>query len=204
MGLLDDKIRIFDNAEDALMADIGVTKELIFNETLKILAKVPTSGGQLVFDGSTIDLVDELEREINRAIQNSGFPSNVTQYLRDFQLITANNIALHQGLNNINIAQSITGLQRVAVEQTLNNLLGQGLQTNFVGPVRAQLYNSIVSGSTVTQAEEALKQIVVGGPGEAGTFQRYVGRIARDAIQQYDGYWRYQRAYIQRNLKDTS
>jgi hypothetical protein len=55
---------------------------------------------------------------------------------------------------------------------------------NFVKPIRKALYKNIVFGASVSETIEDLQQYI---GGKDSQMQKYVGQVATDSIQQYDG-----------------
>lgn len=180
--------KILDDAEDILNGGIPDAERQIFNELQELLRIFNTSGGRIVFDAQTINLINESEKRILKALNRSGYNDRVKDYLKDFDLIKENVIAQQKAVNGINVAlRPINNLQKSAIQQTTNILLGNGLNYNVIQPVKDILLNSASSGMTIAEAELQLRNIVLGDAQRLGKLNRYVTQISRDSISQYSG-----------------
>ena len=180
------RFKILDDAEAILTDGITATESEIYDEILKILDRF-TSKGVLIYDAEAIRMINEMEGTIRRAINRTDYPETVKDYLVNFDKIKEINIKIQQSINKIDVSSGLTSLQRGAVQQTLNKLMGTGLSTNMIQPVQEVIFQHIVAGASRSDAELALREVIKGSPERLGKLERYVGQIARDAISQYDG-----------------
>lgn len=182
------KDKILDDAEDLLNSGIPKAEKKVFLELKELLRQFNTSGGKIVFDSQTINLINEAEKRILKALNKSGYNDRVKSYLKDFDLIKENVVAQQKKINGINVAtRPLNNLQKSAIQQTTNILTGNGMNYNFIQPVKDILLSSASSGMTIAEAELQLKSIVLGDEERLGKLNRYVTQVSRDAVSQFDG-----------------
>lgn len=180
--------KIIDDAETLLNSGIDKDQQQVYKEIIKLLFQFDKSGGKLVLNAETINLINKAEKEILKALNNSGYKKRASGYLRDFDKIKQATISQQKSLNNLNVStRLLTNIQRGAVQQTEQMLIGNGLNANLIQPVKDILLQSASSAMTIPQAESQLRQIILGDTERLGKLERYVTQISRDSISQYDG-----------------
>lgn len=183
-----ERSKIIDQAEQTLNTGIIESEKRILKDLIKLLQDFDKSGGRLVFNSDTIKLINQAEFDILNALNKSGYNSRVKQYLKDFDKIKQATILQQKGLNNIDVSvRLLNNIQKGAIQQTTNALLGNGLNSALVQPVKNILMESATSGMTIPQAESQLRQIIMGDPERLGKLEKHVTQISRDAVSQYDG-----------------
>lgn len=186
--ILSERSGIINNADKVLNKGLRGTQLEIFKSIIATLIGFDTDGDSFEFTDDNIRKINELEQQIRRIVTNSKYQNNVSSYLRDFDKIKDVNIRLQKSINGINASKiKLSTVQRMSRNQVINELLGQGLDTNFVTPVRDIIYDSVVSGSSIKDAEKTLRTFIRGDKTRLGTLERYVSQVSRDSISQYDG-----------------
>lgn len=133
-------------------------------------------------------IIATLNKRIKVIIDSSKLESEVLKFIDDFDLIDKNIKAVQSGLNGIKVDPQIFNNQRAwVIDNTVNSLLESNISTKFIQPVKTILYNRVAFGGSVVDAEMQLRQIIKGNPGELGVFERWVGQVARDAVNEYQG-----------------
>lgn len=180
------RFKILDESEKILTDGITSTQSEIYEDLVRQLDKFATRG-YMVYDREAIRMVNEMEGTIKRAINKTDYRERVQDYLQNFDKIKEVNVQLQQTVNKINVAPVLTNLQRGAQQQTVNNLLGGGLNTNFIQPIKDVIFQHVVSGASVADTELALRKVIKGDSERLGKLERYVTQMSRDSISQYDG-----------------
>lgn len=178
---------ILDDAEKTLTEGITKTQSEIYEEIIKILEPI-SSRNYLVYDREAVKMINAIEDKIKRILTKTGYKERVTGYLLNFDKVKEVNIKIQSSINKIDISGiGLTNLQRGAQQQAINNLLGAGLNTNFIQPIKDVIFQHAVSGAGVADTELALKAVIKGDSERLGRLDRYVTQMARDSINGYDG-----------------
>lgn len=181
-------IIIIDSAEKRLADFIQKTQLSLYDAITKIFENVNISNGKLSSSEKTSNFLLSLQSRINKALQDSGYQSEVTKFLTNFPKIAENVKTLQEDFNGINItSKQIAPFQRLEVQATVERLLGSGVNTNFVQPIRQGLYRNILFGGTVGDAESLIKNFVITNKNGDSKLLRYVKQVSRDSLSQFDG-----------------
>lgn len=185
---LQKRFQIIDEAAEKLTKNLPTLQNEIYKEILPILERFDTSSGKIEYNRTAINLINQLEQAIKRAVNRTDYKDRVQDYLTDFGKVKEQNVLLQSSLNKINVRSSaLNSIQREAVKTTLNNLVGSGLDTNFIQPVKQVLFQHSVGGASIADTELALREVIKGNAERFGRLERYLTQMSRDSIGQYDG-----------------
>lgn len=188
--LIDRKDMVIDDAENALLNDFDPIDKAIYNAVRKKILEMNQESGSILFDETNLLVLSQIEAVIIDAIQSSKYPSKVAEYITTFEQIRKYNELIHNKANDITIKEIeklINPIQKEVVKQTVDGLTGQGITTEFIKPLTEGIYKNIVSGSTISDLQNSLEQVILSDEERMGAFKSYVSRASRDALMQYDG-----------------
>lgn len=188
--IIDKKDRTIVDSENQLLDGFDGIEKDIYNSVLKKVRTFDQKDGKIIFDDDTVTGINEINGIVAKSIQGSKYVGKVRDYLRDFETIKQFNFDIHQDVNDLSpgeLSDLINPVQRQIVNQTLQNLTGQGVNTNFIDPLREGIFKNIVAGTTITDLEGYLNAFINTNPERMGQFKRYVSQVSRDALNQFDG-----------------
>ena len=177
-------------AENGLLEGMTRIERKLFRRVKEQLNQMNKEGGKFTFDDSNVDLVNQLDQIMIDELQNSSYPGDVRDYLQNFDTVTDFQADLHSSLNQISpdeLRNLVDPFKRQIVDDTLQGLTGSGVATEFVEPVRQELFKNIVAGANSTDIEKALRVMIEGDASRLGGLQKYVGQVTRDSLNQYEG-----------------
>lgn len=189
-ALIDLKDSFIDESEMALLEGFDSIESSIYNAVNKRIMSMNQSGGKLIFDDENVMGVNELTTIILAAIQSSQYPNNVKGYVRNFDKIKEYNARIQGKVNGISFAELeelITPMQQQMVAKVLEDLTGQGIDVEFIRPLKEGIYRNLVSGSTIADMQKSLMEFIKSDEQRLGQFKKYVSRMSRDAMLQFDG-----------------
>lgn len=177
-----------DDAELKLLTSLDDIEADLWDRVRRILSEFKTEKGYLVPDQANTRLINSLKRELRQVIKSSTFPDEVDEFLTSFDGIGDNMRAIHKELNGINVPKDLVNKQKqLAIQNTVTSLVDSNVSLSFVEPIKRSLVNHINFGSGVLDAERELRQYIMGQSGNSGVLHRWVGQVARDSVQQYEG-----------------
>jgi hypothetical protein len=176
---------IIDNSSDDLVNSTKGIEQRVFETIMQELQRFRGADGTLQLSDDAIVALNEINIKVKNAIAESGYQETVITYLRNFDTLNT----LKQGLyNNYDLTRlNLSDVRQAAVRITANNMIGSGLDANFINLVESIIFEYAASGGTITDAEAQLRQFILGDEERLGHLERYAGQIARDSISQYDG-----------------
>ena len=176
------------SAEDTFTGDVKDIEKRLLAEVNKIFNTIDVKNGKIQSSEDAVKFLASLEKKITDALNKAGYNSKVKDYLKNFDAIRRNNIALHAALNNINIPyDSLNSLTKLEVQNTVDKLLGSGISRDFIIPIRESLYRNITLGSTIQETKKTISDYIISQDGKDSKLLRYTTQVARDSISQYDG-----------------
>lgn len=185
------KANILDTADNVFMSSIRGFEKSFFSIVTKLLNKFSTAGGLLLSDDANTALLLTLSKRLKSALKNSTFSSKVGAFLPNFDKVEELNLTILEEVNGLSrrrLKKLLGGVKADAVEAVSTQLLTPAFQeANLIRPLRKILFKHISRGSTLEEAKKELRLWIKGDNKRRGQISRYVGQIARDALNQYDG-----------------
>jgi hypothetical protein len=167
----------------------GIEKS-IFDAIMKKVKGMKTQDGKILFDDSNVQAVMEIEKAMISAMQGSQYPKNVQDYIRSFETIKQFNFDVQKDVNGLSdgeLSDLVNPLQKATTDVVLDNLVGAGMNSQFIEPVRRGIYSNVVAGATITDMEKFLTDIIMSNPEKMGLLKKNVTQVSRDALNQFDG-----------------
>lgn len=145
--------------------------------------------GEVVADEELSKTMDEfLQAVVDIIANNPGYQSKLNQFLTDLSTIQKNNKLFHRTTNNfdINVA-GVNDVQKAVVEEVMNQYTGNGLNANFVKPLRDNVFRNMLAGANMKEVKEVLRNYILGGGDESGKLSQYLDQTAMQAVDTYTG-----------------
>lgn len=189
-ALVDLKESYIDDSEMELLDGFDSIENAIYNAVNKRILSMNQKDGKLVFDDANVLAVNQINAIVLAAIQNSNYPKNVKGYLRNFDQVKQYNARIQGKANGIDFAELeelISPMQQQTVTKVMEDLTGQGIDVEFIRPLTEGIYRNLVSGSTIADMQKSLTEFIKSDEQRLGQFKKYVSRMSRDAMLQFDG-----------------
>lgn len=187
-SVIDKQQQIMDDIEAELLRNVKSIQTDIYEAVEKLLKKFDSSGGRFTGDEKAVALINQLKKDIKKIVASSDFSTSVDEYLHSFDDIESNIMLIQKQVNNIVVPKTlISPYKKVMIDDVTENLLGAGMDSNFINPIKKSLFSHVNLGSTVLDTEKQLRIMISGDGEKAGLLERHVGQVARDGMQQYEG-----------------
>lgn len=135
--------------------------------------------------------INKLKKDIATFIaKNDKYNAQLKNYMVKFDQIEELNYKVHKTLNGVNNKELIkaAGPQKKELIDTItDSLKGQGVDVNFIAPLKKTMYNNLLLGVPQSEAKSWLKSYIIGEGDKLGHLERYADQVTRDALNQYDG-----------------
>lgn len=185
--MIDKNIIISNRLEKKLAKSVAEVEKEIFTLLQKLLSEFETKNGHFVPAERTTELLATINKEIRKILETTNLKTEFTEFIDDFDLINENIRAIQKDVNGIRLSKDIfTDAKKFQIDYTVNSLRQANIDLRFIAPIKQLLYSRVAFGAGVLQTEKQLRQIIVGKDGN-GVLQRWVGQVARDTINQYQG-----------------
>jgi hypothetical protein len=180
--------QISNDAVDRLTKGISRVEDEIYAIMRRYLLRFNLEDGTFAAQTATATLITEMNREIAAAVAKSSLDSEISKFLVNFDQIGENVKAMHQQLSDVTVPNRIINQQKqLAIDSTVYSLKTANVDMRFIDPIKRVLFQRVTTGASLIETERELRRLIQGGDGNKGMMERWVGQIARDSINQYEG-----------------
>lgn len=145
--------------------------------------------GKLVASEETISILNDFDSSFLRVLNGmKAYKGAVSSLLKELPKI-GNAIEKYQtSANGISwAAAEVNPVQKMVVNEIMKAYTENGLNKNFVQPLRDLLYQNIVAGASLKEVKEVLKDYVKSDPNAPSKISRYLTQTAQQAVDSYSG-----------------
>lgn len=145
------------------------------------------SDGKIVISSNFSNRLDRLANTILQELQDSPkFTGPISKFIKRFPEVS-NEISKFQQSRNAIKVPAFEAAKKVVIDEILNQMLDNGLNQNFVQPLRDLIYRNASTGLSLSQAKEQLKQYIAGGKDQSGKLKSYLEQTAQQGVDLYSG-----------------
>lgn len=143
--------------------------------------------GKIVGNKDFVKHLNKLTNEVLELLQNTPrFAGPVSQFVKRMPVISEEISAFQKSINNIEIPAFETA-KKIVIDEIIDKMLDNGLNQNFVQPLRDLIYQNVTSGLSLADAREQIKQYIQGGKDVSGKLGSYIEQTAVQAVDGYSG-----------------
>lgn len=179
-------LKTIESSIEAFQKGIPGIQKGMLEELLNNLKELKTNNGKVLNNVENLRLINQVKNKLDRIIKSQGYKDAVKEYAKAFDEVAG----LHQQYfalfnQKFKPSKTLPIIKEMAVDQTVNGLLGQGLSVNIIDRIGNVLLTNITSGGGYAQLNEQLRNSIIGGEENEGMLERYSKTITTDAINQY-------------------
>lgn len=145
--------------------------------------------GTIQTDAQLSRAMDEfLQAVVDIINNNKAFTGRVGSFISDLNKILDNAKKFYATAYGFNILTAgVTEVQKVVVNETVNQYLGNGLNANFAAPLRDAIFRNILAGASLRDVKQVLTEYIISGKDKSGKLGRYLVQTAQQATDSYTG-----------------
>jgi hypothetical protein len=162
-----------------------------------ISENLDTSRGNLIASEETVAILNDFDNSFLRVLNGMReYKGAVSSLIKDLPKISNAMQAFQEKVNGISWAAAEVGpVQKLVVNEIINAYTDNGMNAEFVQPVRDLLYQNIVAGTSVKETKAILKDYVKSDDAPS-KLSRYITQTSQQAVDSYSG-------AINKKLMDT-
>lgn len=184
---VDKILNTLEKAINAFQNKIPAIQKIIFDELQPIVKQLQTRNGMLINNLENLKYILDLKNKLEKIIITADYKSDVKDFINSFDQVGALNVKYFQQFNQkYTPPETLRIVKQMAVETTINDLVGQGLQQSVIEPVKEILRENITSGGNYAKFMDELRTHILTDPQGEGKLERYTKQITVDAIHQYN------------------
>ncbi len=145
------------------------------------------AAGKIIAGKNFIKQLNRLTVDVMDLLQSSPkFTGPVSSLLKRLPGISDAITDFQKSTNNIKVPAYETA-KSIIVDEITDQLLNNGLNTNFVQPIRDLIYQNVSGGLSLSDARMQIKEFIKGGKDVTGKLGSYVEQTAQQAVDAYSG-----------------
>lgn len=143
--------------------------------------------GKIVAGADFTKRLDSLVNVILQRLKRSPkFTGPVSQFVKRMPEVSSA-ISDFQKLHNAIKVPAFEATKKIIIDEIINQMLDNGLNHNFVQPLRDLIYRNATTGLSLTQAKQDLKQYIGAGKDKSGKLHSYLEQTAQHGVDLYSG-----------------
>lgn len=145
--------------------------------------------GMFAASDETVNILNEFDAAFLKTLNGFKFyKSAVSDLVKDLPKLGNLMQDFQVGVNNIDWAKANVGpTQRLVTDEIIKAYTDNGLNKEFVQPLRNMLYQNIVAGTNVKEAKQVLKDYIKSPEGKKSKINRYLTQTSQQAVDSYTG-----------------
>lgn len=154
--------------------------------------------GSLTASDETIAILNDFDSYFLQVLsQMKEYNGAVSGMIKDLPKFSKLMQQYQEETNGISWAKAnVAPVQKLVVNEIIDAYSENGLNQNFVQPLRDLLYQNIAAGTSVKDAKESLTKFVKSEDGKDSKISRYITQTSQQAVDSYTG-------IINKKLMDT-
>lgn len=181
-----DILKTMEDAIESFQTAIPDVQQGLLESLMNALKDLETDNGRLLNRVANLKLINQLKNRIERLIISEGYKDSIREFVKAFDVLGALHIEYFSQFNQkYTPSKTLPIIRQTAIDKTLNDLLGQGLQSNVVDALHGVLTDNVTTGGSYASLAEQLRTSITGTEQTEGLLERYSRTITTDAINQY-------------------
>ena len=165
--------------------EMGTVAQGIFLKAIE--ERFDIKAGNIQTDRNFVKQLNRLTVDVLELLQTSPkFIGPVSQFVKRMDKVSEAITAFQKRTNGIKVP-SFEVAKKIVVDEIINQMLDNGLNQNFVQPLRDLIYQNATSGLSLSDAKESIKEFIKGGKDISGKLGSYIEQTAQQAVDSYSG-----------------
>lgn len=143
--------------------------------------------GKIIANKDFIKQLNKLSLQVLDLLQTTPkFNGPISQFIKRMPQISDAITDFQKNVNGIKVPAFETA-KNIVIDETVNQMVGNGLNQKFVQPLRDLIYQNVSGGLSLSDARTQIKEYIQGGKDVTGKLGRYVEQTAQQAVDSYSG-----------------
>lgn len=175
-------------ATDSITSNVDQMGSAAYSIMLSALEKYfDFKQGKIVADKNFVKQLNKLTIEVLDLLQSDPkFSGPVSQFVKRLQPISDVITDFQKAENGITVP-SFAVAKNIVIDEIIDRMLENGLNQNFVQPLRDLIYQNVTSGLSLKDAKENIREYIKGGKDVSGKLGQYLEQTAIQGVDSYSG-----------------
>lgn len=150
---------------------------------------ISTKNGAIVANDETVEILNSFDSAYMEVLmQIKAYKGAVSGFIKKLPELSSVIKEYQIGNNSIDWGKAgISNTEKVVVNEILKAYTENGLNKEFVQPLRDMLYQNIVAGTNLSEAKKSLKEYIISTPEKSSKIKRYLTQTSQQAVDGYTG-----------------
>jgi hypothetical protein len=181
-----DILKTIDDAIDGFQGAMPAVQKQLFNELQPLIKELGIKNGKILNDVTNLKLIGEIQNKLKKIITTSQYKDQVQKFIDSFSLVSSLQLNYFKQFNQkYTPNKTLPIVKQLAIESTINDLLGEGMNNNILDPIKSILNQNITTGGSYADFNEQLRDWIIGNDKAEGNILKYTKQITGDAIRHY-------------------
>lgn len=178
--VIENSIKEFEVTADSMQNEILKEVNLIIKD-LDLDAK-----GNIKSTLANLRRISVINNKVEKVIKTPEYKSAVRLFVSYFKEVQSlNNKYYSKEFDTFREPKTSEEIKQIAIDQTLDDLLGTGLDANVIDDVKQLITENIKTKQSYSSLQTQLKNLIVGNKDNNGKLVAYTGQITTDSINVY-------------------
>lgn len=180
-------LKAIDSAIEKFQDKIPGIQKIMYETLQPLIKNLEVKDGKLLNNVQNLKLIGELKNKLENIIINPEYKKSVNDFVDGFTAVSnLQQEYFKQFGQQYKAKKTLPIIKELAVESTINDLVGQGMSNNIIDPIRKILNENITTGGNYAKFQEQLRNHILTNDTGEGTLERYTKQITTDALHQYN------------------
>ena len=176
-----------DRAIKAFIDAIPAVQKKIYSKLLDELKQLTLySDGSIKNNLENIKRISRIKKELENIVLDKKYLASVSEYLTAFETVEKiQNVYFSKLSSDFTPMKVLAEVKKQAITDTAEMLTKNGVDVNFLNPIKEIIKTNITSGGSYAELTEQLRKEILGTPDLDGKLMKYAQQVTTDAINQY-------------------
>lgn len=183
---VNDILKTIDEAITKFQKVVPSIQRKILQELQPLIKELDVKDGRLLNNVRNLKRIGELKNKLEKIIINPEYKKFVNSFIENFTTIgNLQQDYFKQFNQKFSPKKTLPLIKQIAIESTINDLVGQGMSNSVIEPVRTIILQNTTTGGSYAKFQEQLRNHILTNETGDGSLEKHTKQITTDAINQY-------------------
>jgi hypothetical protein len=183
-----DILKQIDDTESKFNSVIDDAQKRMLKEVLTLTKDLTVKNGIIQPTVENLKLINQIKAKLTKAVVNSDYKAGVKELLKSFDTVQAGQVGYFQSVTKgFAPDKKYSLLKEMAIENTANQLLNNGIDANVTDKIKSMLLRSVTSGGKYSDMVGEMSEFLTDTDKSPGALSRYAKTYTNTALNQFAG-----------------
>lgn len=184
--IIEQLIQLIETRLESFNGQMPKIQQDAYAVVLDLASDLDTSNGSIKPTMKNIKLIGKIKAELNKVVFSKEYTDQLDEIVKTYEQITKlQNAYFTAQVGKFKVPAVLGEIQKLAQNSVIEQLGDQGIDDNFIAPVRRILEQNVTTGGSRAEFIEQVRDYIVGTPEVDGRLVKYTKQIVTDSLNQY-------------------